>query len=103
MSEQLVTKAIELIDKANNEDPNQENVDGESWPKELLYSHRMSDMLERYKTDADRHYSDFYSGYNSEAMVRARILSLIDQRCHAIHPALVRLDDAQLFTRAAAT
>ena len=53
MSEQPLTKAIELIDKANNEDPNQENVDGESWPKELLYSHRMSDMLERYKTDAD--------------------------------------------------
>lgn len=53
MSKQLFTKAIALIDKANSEDPNQVTVDGESWSKELLYSHRMSDMLMRYKTDAD--------------------------------------------------
>ncbi|MCK5167151.1 MAG: cytochrome c [Rhodospirillaceae bacterium] len=33
---------------------------------------------ERYKTEADKHYSDFYGKYDSEAMVRARILSLID-------------------------
>ena len=46
-------KAIELIDNANREDPNQEQADGESWPKELLYSHRMSEMLERYAPEAD--------------------------------------------------
>ena len=45
--------AIELIDKANSEDPNKESVDGQAWPKELLYSKRMSEMLERYVPDAD--------------------------------------------------
>jgi hypothetical protein len=42
-----------LIDAANQEDPNQETADGTSWPKELLYSHRMSEMLERYAPEAD--------------------------------------------------
>lgn len=46
-------KAIELIDAANADDPNHEDVDGESWPKELLYSRRMSEMLERYAPEAD--------------------------------------------------
>ncbi len=46
-------KAAALIDVANSEDPNQETVDGRIWPKELLYSHRMSEMLQRYKPDAD--------------------------------------------------
>ena len=46
-------RAIELIDKANSEDPNKESVDGQAWPKELLYSKRMSEMLERYAPDAD--------------------------------------------------
>jgi len=46
-------KAIALIDAANSEDPNQETADGKSWPKELLYSHRMSDMLQRYLPEAD--------------------------------------------------
>jgi hypothetical protein len=46
-------KAIALIDAANSEDPNQETADGKDWPKELLYSHRMSDMLQRYMPDAD--------------------------------------------------
>ena len=52
-TQQLFDKAIELIDAANREDPNQETADGKEWPKELLYSHRMSDMLERYTPDAD--------------------------------------------------
>ena len=51
--QQIFNKAIELIDAANSEDPNQETVDGKVWPKELLYSHRMSDMLQRYTPDAD--------------------------------------------------
>jgi len=46
-------KAVALIDAANAEDPNQEMTDGKGWPKELLYSHRMSDMLQRFKPDAD--------------------------------------------------
>jgi len=46
-------KAVALIDAANSEDPNQETDDGKSWPKELLYSHRMADMQQRYDADAD--------------------------------------------------
>ena len=46
-------KALALIDAANSEDPNQETADGKAWPKELLYSQRMSDMLQRYAPDAD--------------------------------------------------
>ena len=42
-----------LIDNANSADPNQVTADGKQWPKELLYSERMSDMLERYRADAD--------------------------------------------------
>lgn len=54
MSEQqLFEKTIALFDAANSEDPNQEQADGKSWPKELLYSHRMSEMLERFVPDAD--------------------------------------------------
>lgn len=53
MSLQRLNTAIELIDAANSKDPNIETSDGKDWPKELLYSHRMSDMLERYTPDAD--------------------------------------------------
>jgi hypothetical protein len=53
MTQENFNKAIELINAANSEDPNHENVDGKDWPKELLYSHRMSDMLQRYAPDAD--------------------------------------------------
>jgi len=49
----IYDKAVALIDAANREDPNQVTVDGKDWPKELLYSERMSDMLERYNPDAD--------------------------------------------------
>jgi len=42
-----------LIDAANRADPNQVSADGREWPKELLYSERMSDMLGRFKADAD--------------------------------------------------
>ncbi len=42
-----------LIDAANSADPNQVTADGKEWPKELLYSERMSDMLERYAPNAD--------------------------------------------------
>jgi len=46
-------KALALIDAANSEDPNQVIAEGKDWPKELLYSERMSDMLRRYNADAD--------------------------------------------------
>ena len=46
-------RAIALIDDANRQDPNQEQADGKNWPKELLYSQRMSDMIERYAPEAD--------------------------------------------------
>lgn len=49
----ILETAIALIDAANSEDPNQVSVNDEAWPKELLYSHRMSDMLQRYKAGAD--------------------------------------------------
>ncbi len=53
MTKQCFDKAIALIDAANSEDQNREIYDGKDWPKELLYSHRMSNMLERYAVDAD--------------------------------------------------
>lgn len=46
-------QAIALIDAANSEDPNKETAEGKEWPKELLYSHRMSDILQRYTPEAD--------------------------------------------------
>ena len=53
MSQEKLDKAIELIDAANSEDPNMESSDGKEMPKELLYSHRMTDMQQRYAPDAD--------------------------------------------------
>ncbi len=46
-------QARSFIDAANNEDPNQVSADGRQWPKERLYSNRMSDMLDRYHANAD--------------------------------------------------
>jgi len=45
--------ALALIDAANSEDPNKVSADGRDWPKELLYSERMSDMLQRFAPEAD--------------------------------------------------
>jgi len=53
MTQNKFELAVELIDKANNEDPNQESSDAKQWPKEGLYSHRMTDMQQRYASDAD--------------------------------------------------
>ena len=49
----MFEQVVELIKSANSEDPNQESDGEQSWPKELLYTHRMSDMLERYTPEAD--------------------------------------------------
>ena len=47
-------QVIDAIDAANKQDPNIEtDENGKQWPKELLYSVRMSDMLGRYRPDAD--------------------------------------------------
>ncbi len=45
--------AASLIAAANNQDPNQESDGNKNWPKELLYSHRMTDMLNRYAAESD--------------------------------------------------
>ncbi|MBB1307927.1 MULTISPECIES: DUF4202 domain-containing protein [unclassified Pseudoalteromonas] len=44
---------IALIDEANSQDPNQEHFADTVWPKERLYSERMTQMLNRFKPDAD--------------------------------------------------
>ena len=46
-------RARELIDSANSADPNRVSANGREWPKELLYSERMSDMLQRFRPQAD--------------------------------------------------
>lgn len=54
MSETNFEKARDLINQANNEDPNTvTDSDNKEWPKELLYSHRMSEMLQRFAPDTD--------------------------------------------------
>lgn len=53
MTESMFEKAMALIDAANSEDPNTETADGKEWPKELLYSNRMSDMLDRFAPGSD--------------------------------------------------
>lgn len=45
-------EAIRLIDTRNSEDPNKELYKGESLPKELLYSQRMSRHLKEFSPDA---------------------------------------------------
>ena len=44
-------KALAAIDAANAEDPNREEHEGQSYPRELLYSRRMSDWLDRLAAD----------------------------------------------------
>ena len=54
MTQQAFEEAVVLMDAANTEDPNTDvDLDAKEWPKELLYSHRMADMIERYKPEAD--------------------------------------------------
>ncbi|WP_435234372.1 DUF4202 domain-containing protein [Psychromonas sp. PT13] len=45
-------QVIGLINDVNEGDPNQEFVDDKSWPKERLYSERMSEMLMRFYPNA---------------------------------------------------
>jgi len=54
MSDNKLQRVIELIDAANSEDPNTvADEQGKEWPKELLYSQRMTDMLQRFAPTAD--------------------------------------------------
>lgn len=53
MTKESFEQVVTWMDAANSEDPNIEMADGKEWPKELLYSHRMSEMLGRYKPEAD--------------------------------------------------
>ncbi len=53
MNQTLFKQVCTLIDDANSKDPNQESDGNKDWPKELLYSHRMADMLERFDPDSD--------------------------------------------------
>jgi len=52
MNTAQLEQVIALIDKANNQDPNIVLVDTVEWPKERLYSQRMSEMLSRFKPNA---------------------------------------------------
>lgn len=44
--------AIQLFDQANAKDPNQEILEGKSYPKEFLYSQRMSSVLANFEPNA---------------------------------------------------
>lgn len=52
-NQSIFEQARSLIDAANSKDPNIVHADGKDWPKELLYSERMTEMLDRYNPDAD--------------------------------------------------
>ena len=52
MTQQLYQTAIAAIDQANAEDPNKEIANSKEFPKELLYSQRMTEMQERYIPEA---------------------------------------------------
>ncbi|WP_299532236.1 DUF4202 domain-containing protein [Ulvibacterium sp.] len=47
-----LTKAFQLFDQANSEDPNQEEHSGKTYPKELLYAIRMTERLDSFAPNA---------------------------------------------------
>ncbi|MEM8937859.1 MAG: DUF4202 domain-containing protein [Bacteroidota bacterium] len=47
-----LAKAFHLFDEANGKDPNTETLNGKSYPKELLYAHRMTEILNEFSSDA---------------------------------------------------
>lgn len=49
------SKTLELIDNANRQDPNRETDGGVDYPKELLYSERMSACLTEFAPEASEH------------------------------------------------
>jgi hypothetical protein len=44
--------AVQLFDEANSKDPNQEIFEGKSYPKELLYAERMTQVLRGFEPNA---------------------------------------------------
>lgn len=52
MTQTLYQAAIAAFDAANAEDPNTEIFEGKSYPKELLYAQRMSQMQQRFAPEA---------------------------------------------------
>lgn len=44
-------KTIELVDQANSQDPNLESYNGKEYPKEFLYSLRMTEWLDKLDPD----------------------------------------------------
>lgn len=52
MTNPKFSHAIELIDQANSDDPNLEVFQGQEYPKELLYSLRMTEVLQRFTPNA---------------------------------------------------
>jgi len=52
MNNANLTSAFAAIDEANSKDPHVEAWEGKTWPKELLYSHRMTEFLTRFHPDA---------------------------------------------------
>jgi hypothetical protein len=54
MPTELLDQVIELIDQANRQDPNKVvDENAKEWPKELLYSHRMTEMLHKFVEQPD--------------------------------------------------
>lgn len=52
MTTEKFQAAIQLFDKANSQDPNQEIWEGQSYPKEVLYGERMTAMLTQFDSEA---------------------------------------------------
>jgi hypothetical protein len=52
MTTEKFQAAIQLFDKANSEDPNQETWEGKLYPKEVLYGQRMTAMLTQFDSGA---------------------------------------------------
>ena len=52
MEDKKFENAIQLFDKANSYDPNSEALNGKDYPKELLYSIRMTDKLSQFESKA---------------------------------------------------
>jgi hypothetical protein len=51
----LLQQAFEAFDRYNAQDPNQEVMEGKSYPKEVLYGQRMTERLNQYAPDAPQH------------------------------------------------
>ena len=55
MNGERFNQAIAQIDAANAQDPNQETWEGKTYPKELIYSQRMTEWLQKLDSDAPEH------------------------------------------------